>query len=425
MNRKKVAAIAGAAAIAMALLAAVVILAAAPPRREGGAGGPGGGNSNNTGPAAGNNNSSGTGANGTQPAGSNSNKREVVRVLAPPSASPFVERWVAQYNSEQGRLGTAQVDYTGEVDDPAIPALYRNASAFLEQHSADVMMAGRIFADTEYGLSSQFVPVSPHAVAIVYNVPGFPDVPSGLRLNATVLAAVLSGNASRWDDPRIVQLNPGVSLPDKEITVVHEGQAGAATELVLRYAKNNNNGTAIINNNNSSGWKWPEKSLAAGSADSLSTIVRQTPYSAGYVDFAYAVQTRMTYAALQNADGQYVLPSAESIGEALRNATISAAGAASSGAGRLPPGIPPAGPLGNGSYPIVDFYYAAAAGALPGDSSRNAAMDLLEWMTGEHAQQILHDLQYPSIYQDPQVQPYVSRVFNQTLAAGAEPPAAR
>lgn len=375
-----------------------------------------------------------------------------------------MERWVAQYNSEQGHPGTAQVDYTGEVDDPAVPVLCRNASAFLEQHSADVMIAGRIFADTEYGRSSQFVPVSPRAVAIVYNVPGFPDVPSGLRLNATVLAAVLSGNASRWDDPRVVQLNPGVSVPDKEVTVVREGQAGAATELVLHYAKNdndnnhNNSAIAVNNNNttnnpgggggnntdNSSGsWKWPEKSLAAGSADSLSTLVRQTPYSAGYVDFAYAAQMRMTFAALQNADGQYVLPSAESIGAALRNATASAAGASSSaststsksstamavggGEGRLPPEIPLAGQLGNGSYPIVGFYYAVAAEARSGDgdnnSSHNAAMDLLEWMTGEHAQQILHDLQYPSIYQDPQVQAYVSSVFNQTLTSSKPQPA--
>lgn len=407
MDRKKVAATAIIAGIAIVIALAVTALLAAPsppPPPPGG---------NGTPPSSGNN-TGGGGANGTRP---------VVRILASPSTFPFMERWVAQYNGDEGRLGTAQVDYTGQVDDPAIPVVYSNASDLLVRHSAHMMVTGRIFPGTEYGRSSSFVPVSPQAVAIVYNVPGFPDIPSGLRLNSTTLAAVLSGNATRWDDPRIAGLNPGLDLPGEQIAVVHEGQPGAATELVLRYAgKGNGNG-------GTSGWAWPEAGLAADSAGSLSTLVRQTPYSVGYVDFAYAVQTRMTFAALQNAAGQYVLPSAESVGQALRNGTGTAAegereeegGTMAGGSdenGALPPEVSGAGAgTGNGSYPVVSFYYAAIRSS---DGDRHeAALDLLEWMAGEQGQQVLADLQYPSIYEHPGAQAYVARSLNQTLGVPA------
>lgn len=417
MDRKKVAATAIVAAVAIAIALAVAALLAAPPSPPppppppGGNGDGGNGNGNGAPPnGGGNNTGGGGGANGTRP---------VVRVLASPSTFPFMERWVAQYNGDEERLGTAQVDYTGQVDDPVIPAVYSNASDLLARHSAHMVVTGRIFPGTEYGLSSSFVPVSPQAVAIVYNVPGFPDIPSGLRLNSTALAAVLSGNATRWDDPRIAELNPGLNLPGEQITVVHEGRPGAPTELVLRYAGRSDG------DGDGSSWAWPETGLAAESAGSLSTLVRQTPYSVGYVDFAYAVQTRMTFAALQNAAGQYVLPSAGSVEEALRNGTGVARGGGveeeeggSGENGALPPEVSGASAsAGSGSYPVVSFYYAAVRSS---DGDRHqAVLDLLQWIAGEQGQQVLADLQYPSIYEHPGAQAYVARSLNQTLGTSA------
>lgn len=290
--------------------------------------------------------------------------RQPVNLLAPPSSFPFVEKWVSQYNNEN-HPGSVHVDYTEEVDFISSGA-YSNASDFLARHLADMAITGKPAPDGNF--SGLLVPVSPQAIAIVYNVPGFPDVPSGLKFDGATLARVLEGNITRWDNTAIKGLNPGVSLPDKAIIVVHEGRPKSATILLEQYLSN---ATA-----------WPEKSMAAESADSLSTVVRQTPYSIGYVEFTYAVQTRMTFAALQNADGQYIEPSAGSIAAAIRNGTAMQNSTAISGA-----------QLGNGSYPIVGLYYAAL-----GDVEKPAALDFAKWIAGE-GQQVLKDMRYPSIYE--------------------------
>lgn len=302
-----------------------------------------------------------TGVTGDKPVPS----RQPVTLLAPPSSFPFVEKWVSQYNNGD-HPGTVQVDYTDEVDSIGSGA-YSNSSDFLARHLADLAITGKSAPPGSF--AGPLVPVSPQAIAVVYNIPGFPDVPSGLKLDRPALERLLSGNITRWDDPAIKDLNPGLSLPDKVVVVVHESSARSATGLLEQYLSNS---TA-----------WPEKSMSAESADGLSTVVRQTPYSIGYVEFTYAVQTRMTFAALQNADGQYVAPSQESIGAAVRNGTAVQNSTA----------LMSMSQLGNGSYPVVGLYYAALGGA-----EKPAALDFAKWIAGE-GQQVLKDMQYPSIYE--------------------------
>ncbi|MEO9362764.1 MAG: substrate-binding domain-containing protein [Nitrososphaera sp.] len=351
----------------------------------------------------------GGGTNGTGGAGPQVSKTPV-SVLSSPSAMPFMEKWVAQYNSEKN-LGSVNVNYSDRADDASIPILYPNFTAFLADHSADIAIAGRPVAEkgnfTYAG--SVFLPVSPQAVAVVYNVPGLPDVPSGLKFDPATLYSVLSGNATYWDDPGIKSLNPGTSLPHQQIVVVHEGPAGSASDMLERYlaSVSNSNGTIA----------WPKSSLVADSANRLSAMVRQTPYSIGYIDFAFAVQTRMTYASLQNSDGQYFMPSADSIGSAVRNGTkVDPALINGTGSGNPSLATPPTisvGQLGNGSYPVVGFYYAAfsdrainnstnetaLAGSSSSSSSKDAAViDLVRWIAGSEGQRILQDMQYPSVY---------------------------
>lgn len=357
------------------------------------------------------------GANGTttttsEPQGGAPVKKATVNVLSSPSALPFVEKWVAEYNSEEN-LGNVQVSYSDRVDDAKMPLLYSNFSAFLADHSADLAIAGRPVAAIKEGdftyAGSAFLPVAPQAVAVVYNIPAIPDVASGLRLDPPTLYAVLSGNATYWDDPRIKSLNPGTRLPHEQIVVVHEGAEGSASDMLGRYLAPVSNGTGIA---------WPESSRAADSTNSLSATVRQMPYSIGYVDFAFAIQTRMTFASLQNSDGKYILPSSDSIGAAVRNGTAGMAAAdtapiddGTSPENRAPAdAVPPVvsiGQLGNGSYPVVGFYYAAfpdsavganeTAGA--GGSKDAATVDFVRWIVGSEGQQVLKDLQYPSVYE--------------------------
>lgn len=317
----------------------------------------------------------GPGGNGTN----GGSEKIPVNILSSPSSFPFVDKWVAQYNSGQN-LGTAKASYDHEADEPF---QYQNVTGFLSINGADIAISGR--APSGWGNETVLVPVSPQATAIAYNVPGLPDVPSGLRLDQTTLAAIFSGNITQWNDPRIRDKNPDTALPAEKIVVVREGRAGSSSDLIAQYIGND---TA-----------WAADSLLADSPEDLSTTVRQTPYSIGYIDFSYAIQTRMTYAALANSDGEYVLPSLDSIGRAVQNGTIvqgngtDLSSAPSTSVGRL----------GAGSYPIVGFYYAVLDGrdlapGTPGHEKAAAALDFANWAAGPEGQQILVDMQYPWIY---------------------------
>jgi phosphate transport system substrate-binding protein len=340
-----------------------------------------------------------SGVNGTGERGST--QKIPVSVLSSPSALPFVERWAAQYNSERN-LGNVNVNYSDHADDSSIPVLYPNISSFLADHSADLVITSRPIATkgnfTYTG--SLFLPVSPQAVSVVYNIPSLPDVPSGLRLDPVVLYKVLNGSVRYWDDATIKSLNPDISLPHKQIVVVHEGPAGSASDMLGRYLSSVSNGTLV----------WPKSSLVADSANNLSAMVRQTPYSIGYVDFAFATQTRMTYASLRNSDGQYLMPSADSISAALRNGTIVnpalITGTGPRNSALVSPPTISIGQLGNGSYPLVGFYYATFADRVIGSGTNETAMhgkdaavmDFVRWIAGREGQQVIKDMQYPSVY---------------------------
>lgn len=410
MSRRKGAALA--VVVAAAVAASIILAVAFFYQNNNNATIPGNGNNNNgTAPFPPGGTTTGTGGGGGGPA-----QKIPVSALSSPSALPFVEKWVAQYNSERN-LGSVNVNYSDRADDASIPLLYSNISAFLADRSADLAIASRpVAAKGNFTYAgSVFLPVSPQAVAVVYNIPSLPDVPSGLRLDPATLHAVLSGNATYWDDTRIKSLNLNTSLPHKQIVVVHEGPAGSASDMLGRYLASASNGT----------FAWPESSLAADSANSLSAMVRQTPYSIGYVDFAFAAQTRMTYASLQNSDGQYLMPSADSIGAAVRNGTVvnNPALVNDTGPGNAAPASPPTisiGQLGNGSYPVVGFYYAAfsdraAANGVNETALRGkdaAVIDLVRWMAEREGQQVLRDLQYPSVYeQSKDLEAFADRVL--------------
>lgn len=347
----------------------------------------------------------------------NGSEKITIRVLSDPSAFPFVDKWEAQYNIEN-RAGKVQIISSDEAEDIADGG-FSNVSEFLSQAAVDQVITGIIPSqDSDLNNRSDFQAVSPQVVAIVYNVPGFPDLPSGLKLDPTTLSAILGGNATFWDDPRIVALNPGTALPHEEIAVVYSPRERSSSQLLEQYVSSTNN--TIL---------WQDTGLTADNPSDVAALVRRTPNSLGYVEFAYAIQTRMTYAALGNSDGDFVMPSIESIGKAVMNGTIASDDgllandtglALESNSSIATPRIL-TGNLGNGSYPLVGFYYVAsrpvndllAINMTAADSNLTEAYsnlteserksfavnDFIRWVSGDSGQKILEDLQYPSIYE--------------------------
>jgi phosphate transport system substrate-binding protein len=309
-----------------------------------------------------------------------------INIVSTTSAFPFVQRWIAQYENQQLlSSGNVNVDY---LEDSEIIAAIGGIG------DSDLAIVGLL----EESNSSLYIPVSAQAVAIVYNIPSFPDIPSGLRLNSTMLFLILNGSITQWNDRAIKELNPSLNLPDERIVVVHSGSV------------NNGNTSPRLLLNQYLGVQnlsWPKNNsiIASGPAE-LAEMVRKIPYSIGYVDFSYAVQTRMTYAAIGDANGDYIVPSTQSIGRAIDVAVQfhNSSTDVSSSQQQPPPPTINASRIMSDSYPIVGLYYASLLANndnKEGEGRRiNASMlDFVEWIISESGgQQTLLEVQYPSIY---------------------------
>jgi phosphate transport system substrate-binding protein len=130
-----------------------------------------------------------------------------------------------------------------------------------------------------------------------------------LRLTGALLADIYLGKITKWNDPAVAKLNAGLKLPDAEITVVHRSDGSGTTFIWVNYLSKVSDewkqkvgeGTAVA---------WPAGVGGKGN-EGVSSYVQRVKGSIGYVEYAYALQNKMTYALVQNRDGNFVKPAAE------------------------------------------------------------------------------------------------------------------
>jgi phosphate transport system substrate-binding protein len=146
------------------------------------------------------------------------------------------------------------------------------------------------------------------AVVPVYNVSG---VSQELKFSGPVLADIFLGKITKWNDPAVAKLNPGVNLPGADIVVAHRSDGSGTTYIWVDYLSKA-----------SPEWKkrvgvaqsvnWPA-GVAAAKNDGVAAIVSQTPGAIGYVELIYALQTKTAYGQVQNANGKFVKASIDSV----------------------------------------------------------------------------------------------------------------
>lgn len=141
------------------------------------------------------------------------------------------------------------------------------------------------------------------AVTVAYNLEG---VKTGLKLDGQTLADIFEGKITKWNDPAITGLNPGIDLPDTNITVVHRSDESGTTKLFTTFLSDYSKSWEK-NVGADKTVKWPTGTGAAKNAG-VAGAVKQTDGAIGYVELAYALQNNFTTAALKNAAGKYVVP---------------------------------------------------------------------------------------------------------------------
>jgi len=231
--------------------------------------------------------------------------------------------------------------------------------------------------ERELAPNTLHIPETMGGVTVVYNIPEIPK--SGLNLTGKVISDIFIGKITKWNDPLIKDLNPGLNLPDQDILVVHRSDGSGTTFVFTDYL-------ATVDPD---GWDkkvgkgksvpWPFGLAAAGN-EGVAGIVKSTTYSIGYIELAYAFQTGMTFAYVQNGDkNKFIEPTIDSI-------AASAAGIVN----RLPAAeadwsaVSIVNAPGSNSYPIASFTYLLVYEDLK-EVSKNkeeakAIIHMIHWM---------------------------------------------
>ncbi len=169
------------------------------------------------------------------------------------------------------------------------------------------------FEDLEKDGLVQF-PAIIGGVVPVINVEGIK--PGQIKVTGDVLAQIFMGTISKWSDAKIAALNPGVKLPDTNITVVHRADGSGTTAIFTDYLakvnadwkKNVGAGAAV---------KWPAASSIGGKGnEGVAANVNRVKNSIGYVEYAYTKKNNMPYLNLVNQAGQTVSPDDETFAAA-------------------------------------------------------------------------------------------------------------
>jgi len=231
--------------------------------------------------------------------------------------------------------------------------------------AADVPMNGSELATAKGGSITQ-VPVDLGGEGIAYNL----TLPADARLHLTgpVLAAIYLGQITRWNDPAITALNPGLPLPNAAITVVHRSDGSGTTYIFSNYLSTvspawaSKVGTGKTLN-------WPVGEGAEGNGD-VATDVARTPFAIGYIEQAYSLGLTLPFAALRNQAGTYVTPSAQTV-----------AAAAAQKPAITPTDFSIVNQPGADSYPISGYSWALVYTHQPNQARGQALVALLHWLS--------------------------------------------
>jgi phosphate transport system substrate-binding protein len=163
------------------------------------------------------------------------------------------------------------------------------------------------------------IPETIGSVVAAYNIQG---IDKGLRLTGPVLADIFAGKITKWDDPRIKELNPDLPLPSgTDIVTVHRSDGSGTTFIWTTYlSEQSPEWNQTIGAGKSI--QWTGGGLGAQGNEGVSSTIKSTPNSIGYVELTYALTTDMDYASLKNKAGNFVEPTLESTQEAAQSAIV-------------------------------------------------------------------------------------------------------
>jgi phosphate transport system substrate-binding protein len=207
------------------------------------------------------------------------------------------------------------------------------------------------------------------AVVPIYNIP---NVTAELKFSGSVLADIFLGKIKRWNDPAIARLNADVTLPATEIVVAHRSDGSGTSFIWTEYlSKVSQEWKTRVGANASVNWP---AGVGGKGNDGVTGLVKQTPGAIGYVELIYATNNNISYGTVQNASGEFVKASVDSV-----------TAAAATAAGHMPSDfrVSITNPAGRGAYPIASFTWILLYED-PKDIAQSKTMvDFMRWALTE------------------------------------------
>ncbi len=143
------------------------------------------------------------------------------------------------------------------------------------------------------------------ATVMAYNLPGVPS--EALKLTDKAIVAIAEGKVKYWDNPMLKAVNPNINLPHKKIIFARRSDASGTTWNFTYFLS-----SVSLEWRREFGVKktinWTCNNVGGKGNPGVSSIIKQTPYSIGYIEYAYAVQSHAKVAVVENREGYFVKP---------------------------------------------------------------------------------------------------------------------
>jgi phosphate transport system substrate-binding protein len=213
--------------------------------------------------------------------------------------APLYIRWAADFRKSNPEI---TVNYQGVGSGAGVKQFTDGITDF---GASDVAMSDAEIAKVSDNVL--MLPATAGTIVLAYNLPG---VDSGLKLSRQAIAGILLGTVKTWDDVLISKENPGVKLPSTPVTVVTRADGSGTTAVFTAHLSAVSPEFATkIGSGKQVTW---QVGVSGKGNDGVTALIKQTPGAIGYVEYGYAVNNKLTSAALQNKSGNFVIPTIES-----------------------------------------------------------------------------------------------------------------
>lgn len=286
--------------------------------------------------------------------------------------APLYSRWFREFSEKNPDI---RINYQATGSGAGIKAFIEGQVDF---GASDAAMTDEEIQQAKGNVI--LLPVTAGQIALIYNLEGVPE----LKLPREVYASLFLGTIKKWNDPKIAAANPGVKLPNQDVSIVRRSDGSGTTFVFTQHL------SAI-----SEKWKagpGTGKSVdfpvgvGGKKNDGVAALVAQTPGALGYVEYSFAASSKQPMAALENKAGKFIAPTLKASAAAL--ASI-----------ELPEDLRGwvTDPAGDESYPIVTYTWIIAKKKYDDAAKAKALKQLLAWSLsdGQKLSEGLHYIPLP------------------------------